>query len=132
MKAARVLGSGPHNAIINDDLPRPVPAARKLLIRVKRSGDRASASKAPHFRQRKPGLGGDVSDYLVFYFYHPGMGAHARVPRNLGFTRPVFVEGYRTSRCNGLYRRRSIHRGLRTRDTSRTHRECDVSQALVH
>jgi hypothetical protein len=93
--------------------------------------DRASASKAAHFRHRKPCLGGDVSHYLEFSFYDPGMGAHARLPRTLGFTRPVFVEGYRTSRRSGLYRRRSIRRGPRTRDTSRTHHKRDVSQALA-
>jgi hypothetical protein len=67
MKAARVLGFSRPNVIINDDLPRPVPAARQLLVRIKRSGDRASSSKAPHFRHPKPSLGGDVSDYLVFF-----------------------------------------------------------------
>jgi len=38
MKAARVLRFGPPNVIINDDLPRPEPAAGQLLVRVKAAG----------------------------------------------------------------------------------------------
>ena len=38
MKAARVLRFGPPNVIVNDDLPRPEPAAGQLLVRVKAAG----------------------------------------------------------------------------------------------
>jgi NADPH:quinone reductase-like Zn-dependent oxidoreductase len=38
MKAARVLRFGPPNVIINDNLPRPAPAAGQLLVRVKAAG----------------------------------------------------------------------------------------------
>src|SRR5437660_1646775 len=38
MKAARVLRFGPPSVIINDDLPRPEPAAGQLLVRVKAAG----------------------------------------------------------------------------------------------
>jgi len=38
MKAARVLRFGPPKVIINDDLPRPEPAAGQLLVRVKAAG----------------------------------------------------------------------------------------------
>jgi NADPH:quinone reductase-like Zn-dependent oxidoreductase len=38
MKASRVLRFGPPNVIINDDLPRPEPAAGQLLVRVKAAG----------------------------------------------------------------------------------------------
>ena len=38
MKAARVLRFGPPGVIINDDLPRPEPAAGQLLVRVKAAG----------------------------------------------------------------------------------------------
>lgn len=38
MKAARILRFGPPNVIINDDLPRPEPAAGQLLVRVKAAG----------------------------------------------------------------------------------------------
>jgi NADPH:quinone reductase-like Zn-dependent oxidoreductase len=38
MKAARVVRFGPPNVIINDDLPRPEPAAGQLLVRVKAAG----------------------------------------------------------------------------------------------
>jgi NADPH:quinone reductase-like Zn-dependent oxidoreductase len=38
MKAARVLRFGAPNVIINDDLPRPEPAAGQLLVRVKAAG----------------------------------------------------------------------------------------------
>jgi NADPH:quinone reductase-like Zn-dependent oxidoreductase len=38
MKAERVLQFGPPNVIINDDLPRPTPAAGQLLVRVKAAG----------------------------------------------------------------------------------------------
>ena len=38
MKAERVLQFGSPNVIINDDLPRPTPAAGQLLVRVKAAG----------------------------------------------------------------------------------------------
>lgn len=38
VKAARVLRFGPPNVIMNDDLPRPEPAAGQLLVRVKAAG----------------------------------------------------------------------------------------------
>lgn len=38
MKAIRILQFGPPNVIINDDLPRPEPAAGELLVRVKAAG----------------------------------------------------------------------------------------------
>ena len=38
MKAARVLHFGPPSVIENDDLPRPVPAAGQLLVRVRAAG----------------------------------------------------------------------------------------------
>jgi NADPH:quinone reductase-like Zn-dependent oxidoreductase len=38
MKAARILRFGPPGVIINDDLPRPEPAAGQLLVRVKAAG----------------------------------------------------------------------------------------------
>jgi NADPH:quinone reductase-like Zn-dependent oxidoreductase len=38
MKAARVLRFGPPGVIMNDDLPRPEPAAGRLLVHVKASG----------------------------------------------------------------------------------------------
>jgi NADPH:quinone reductase-like Zn-dependent oxidoreductase len=38
MKVARILRFGPPNVITNDDLPRPVPAAGQLLVRVKAAG----------------------------------------------------------------------------------------------
>src|ERR1043166_6629488 len=38
MKAARVLRFGPPGVIVNDDLPRPEPAAGQLLVRVKAAG----------------------------------------------------------------------------------------------
>ena len=38
MKAARVLRFGPPGVIMNDDLPRPEPAAGQLLVRVKAAG----------------------------------------------------------------------------------------------
>jgi NADPH:quinone reductase-like Zn-dependent oxidoreductase len=38
MRAARVLRFGPPSVIINDDLPRPEPAAGQLLVRVKAAG----------------------------------------------------------------------------------------------
>jgi len=38
MRAARVLPFGPTGVIINEDLPRPEPAAGQLLVRVKAAG----------------------------------------------------------------------------------------------
>ena len=38
MKAARVLRFGPPGVIMNDDLPRPEPAAGQLLVHVKAAG----------------------------------------------------------------------------------------------
>jgi NADPH:quinone reductase-like Zn-dependent oxidoreductase len=38
MKAPRVLQFGPPNVIMIDDLPRPEPGARQLLVRVKAAG----------------------------------------------------------------------------------------------
>jgi NADPH:quinone reductase-like Zn-dependent oxidoreductase len=38
MKAARVLRFGPPGVIMNDDLPRPEPAAGQLLVPVKAAG----------------------------------------------------------------------------------------------
>ena len=38
MKAARVLRFGPPGVILNDDLPRPEPAAGQLLVHVKAAG----------------------------------------------------------------------------------------------
>jgi NADPH:quinone reductase-like Zn-dependent oxidoreductase len=38
MNAARILRFGPPGVIMNDDLPRPEPAAGQLLVRVKAAG----------------------------------------------------------------------------------------------
>src|SRR5947209_3753906 len=38
MKAARVLRFGPPSVISNDDVPRPRPGVRQLLVRVKAAG----------------------------------------------------------------------------------------------
>ena len=38
MKAARVLRFGPPGVIMNDDLPRPEPAAGQLLVHLKAAG----------------------------------------------------------------------------------------------
>src|SRR5262249_49645296 len=38
MKGARVLRFGPPGVIMNDDLPRPEPAAGQLLVHVKAAG----------------------------------------------------------------------------------------------
>jgi hypothetical protein len=78
-------------------------------------GDRTTVRSPARLRNSQPALSGDVPDYLEFSLYDPGMGAHpGRVPRTLGVTRPIFVEGYRASRRSGFYRQRSIRRGPRT------------------